>query len=166
MAMQWFCAMTLAGKETLTKLSLDQKEFQTYLPMIKKTLKRGVVDRPFVPGYLFVQADTANPQERWREIVSTFGIKGLVPPGADRPQAVPNWIIEGLQAREVYGVIQLDPQETCDFKRGDKVRLQGSPLDALFEKTEGRDRAVILISLFNKNLPKTVMLNRLQASVA
>jgi len=159
----WFCSTVYQGKEKWAKLNLEKKDFETYLPQCVSGWKnRQPVIRPFLPGYLFVRVEP-DDRNQWRPLFSTAGVKSVICSG-EKPQVVQDWIVAGIQEREVDGLVRLEPRVECRFKQGDVVRMRGSPLDALFQEMTGHDRALVLINLFGKQLPKTVMLSRLSAA--
>jgi transcriptional antiterminator RfaH len=162
MGMQWFVPVTAQGKETWAKRELENQGFQVYLPMYIGSSAKAII-RPFLPTYLFVRADLNDKNIRWRAIFSTYGVKRLIMSG-ERPQAVADWIIEEIMGREVGGFVRLPPKVQCKFSDGDKVKLKGSPLEAIFHEAIDRQRAAIFVSLLGRSYRRVVPLAKLTAA--
>jgi transcriptional antiterminator RfaH len=158
----WYAVVTHAGKERLAKFHLGRQGFETYLPM-RAPLTRGLAakpaqPRPMFPRHLFVSVDLNAPG--WRSIYSTIGVSSVLTTGsgeASRPRAVPNFVIEALQAREINGLVVLDRPEVaaavCPHKKGDTVRIgmgRYADMDAIFEERVDNARVSLLVQLLGR----------------
>ena len=82
------------------------------------------VRAPLFPRYLFVTMDMA--LDRWRAIASTIGVTHLVCQG-ERPAAVPEGVVEELQARAGDdGMIAAEPR--IPFKKGEPLQVLSGAL--------------------------------------
>ncbi len=140
----WYVAVTHGNAERLARYHLERQGFETYLPMIAGEK----VVRPFLPKYIFVAIDMQS--QRWRAVYSTIGIQSVLSAG-ERPRAINDIIIEKIKAREVGGLIVLDePEEEFPIKRGERVKVKGSPIEAIFQEKVDKKRVAILLTLLNR----------------
>lgn len=177
---RWYLVVAKRGRERLAKDSLERKGFEVYLPMHAPPPARPMAGRPavsqprpFLPGYLFVSVDIAEPG--WREIFSAFGVQDVYcsGKGVERiPLAVPNSWIEQLQIREVNGLVVRPGQDQVrsPFERGAAVTLPvGSrfgSLDAVFIEAVDAKRSVILVSLLGRDSRQVVATSSLRSSTS
>jgi transcriptional antiterminator RfaH len=99
------------------------------------------------PGYLFAAVDQET--QRWRPILSTYGVCGVVTTGAS-PGSVPDAFIEALRAREVDGLIV---RPGTPFHLGQTVRLNLPAFDGLVAEIIGLDdneRLLVLMTVLNR----------------
>lgn len=152
---QWVVVNTQPHRERIALANLAHQDFRAYCPMVRRRIRHARqtrdVLRPLFPNYLFVGV---NPSlERWRPMLSTFGVRTLVRCG-DKPSILDDGFVEDLQAREVEGVIEAPggrPRQT--FEIGQEVRLAGGPFDGLIAKIiqmDEKDRLVVLMDLLNR----------------
>lgn len=178
MSQQWFCARTMLAKETFALSALQSADLVVYLPLYvshwekTRAASRGIEPkvRPFLPGYLFFRSDLEDENAKWRAVFSSPGIHTVLCTPQGKPEAIPDWVIEDMQAREVNGIIQLPPpqmssrkwrQLNARFKEGDRVHVQGSPIEAIFHEMADLQRAVVFVQMLGKLHRKDVMLSRL-----
>lgn len=147
---RWFAVQTQPRKERLALYHLGNQDFETFCPLrraVRRIGKRQVTAlEPFFPSYAFVRLDTQ--RERWRSISGTIGVARLVSFG-NEPTALPAGLIERFQ--ELSGE---DDELAFDeeLRAGDKVRIQGGPLDALcglLITAEPRKRVMVLLELLS-----------------
>ena len=106
------------------------------------------------PRYLFVALDLE--AERWRAILSTYGVAGMVGL-SDGPVPVPDAVIEALRARagdDGHFVV-----DAAKLKAGDPVRIESGPmrdLEGVFEATSDDERVIILLNLMGRGVRVTV----------
>jgi transcriptional antiterminator RfaH len=154
----WCVALTKLHQEKIAKRELGNQGFETYLPM--KLGKKEAL--PFFPGYLFVQVDWANA--RWRNILSTIGVRTLLLAG-DRPAIIRPGFIHKMQQHEVDGVIIIKrPEERpCPFRPGDKVTVhyKHADVEGLFYERVDANRVSILVSLLGADSRVVLALDRL-----
>lgn len=156
---RWFAVHTHAHGEQRALVNLDRQGFGPWLPLYRRQRRHaGKVEqvlRPLFPRYLFVSLDPES--QRWRAILSTYGVAGLVG-RADGPVQVPDPVIEGLRARASDdGTFLLD--RTSLLKTGDPVRIDDGPmrdLEGIFQTTNDSDRVIVLLSLMGRDVRVTV----------
>jgi transcriptional antiterminator RfaH len=164
----WFLVLAKRGQERMAKENLERQGFEVYCPMYAPTPLRPVAGkaatttpRPFLPGYLFVAFDPADP--KWGKIFSTYGVRSMYCTGAGgemRPRALPNAWIEQLQVREVNGLIVRPHQDQIKsrFEQGAPVRyrMATADLDAVFIEAIDAKRVAILVSLLGTDSRQVV----------
>jgi transcriptional antiterminator RfaH len=150
-ARRWAVINTHPHKERFAVENLKRQAFSTYCPMLRATVrharKSSVVLRPMFPGYVFAGLDVAN--QRWRPLLSTFGVRTVVRSG-ERVSLMPDTFIEALRAREVDGAIS---RPSSPYRIGQDVKLVSGPFDGLVAKIiamDERDRLVVLMDLLNR----------------
>lgn len=146
-AAQWYLIQTKPRQEARAEENLRNQLFPCYLPQhsVEKIRhgKRVRLQEPLFPGYLFINLCQLN--DNWHSIRSTRGVLRLVT-FANQPLPVPDEIIESLQA----GLASIKEQPL--FKKGQPVTLLEGPfknLNAVFDKTDGEERAIILLNILN-----------------
>jgi len=154
---QWFTIKTRPQQEFLARANYQQQKMEVYLPLVQKLVKHArkkkLVERPFFPGYLFIHLA---PDERyWETISSTRGAVGPVHFGDDIP-VVPDGVIEALWALEDEHHF-LQPKKILEKKLvpGSKVSVtlaNHQEVEGIFHCYEGKDRAVVLLDLLNRQV--------------
>lgn len=150
----WYVVHTQPNAEIRALGHLLRQGFEPYLPRFTASRRHArkveVVVRALFPRYLFVRLDLA--KERWRAILSTVGVAGLVM-GGDRPAAVPAGVIEEIRAREdEAGMVRVAP---AGLRQGQKVRVTAGPLadfDGVFDGLDDRQRVIVLLNLMGRNI--------------
>ena len=103
MMKRWFVVHTRPNGEQRALVNLERQDFAAWLPVYAKHRRHArrveTVQRPMFPRYLFVSVDLE--AERWRAILSTYGVAGLVGAG-DGPEPVPDGIVEALASGRFY----------------------------------------------------------------
>ena len=155
---RWFAIRTHAHGEQRALLNLERQSFESWLPLYHRTRRHaGKVERvlrPLFPRYLFVALDLE--AERWRAILSTYGVAGTVGL-SDGPVPVPDAVIEALRARagdDGHFVV-----DAAKLKAGDPVRIESGPmrdLEGVFEATSDDERVIILLNLMGRGVRVTV----------
>lgn len=104
------------------------------------------VEESLFPGYLFIQLDQ---QSNWAPLRSTRGVNRLVAFNG-YPLPVADRLIEQLRERSR----ELGKQpEVPLLQLGEKVRITAGPfaeLEAIFHGMDGRERAMLLLNLLNR----------------
>jgi transcriptional antiterminator RfaH len=156
-ASQWLVINTQPRRERLAIDNLRRQNFTVYCPMFARRVHhaRRTFDarRPLFPSYVFVDYGTA--EQRWRKILSTYGVRSVVRNG-DEPSLLDGAMIESLKAREVDGLIC---KPDVPFIVGQRVVLQSGPLDGLIGEIiemREKDRLVVLLSLLNQSVKLNV----------
>jgi len=147
----WAVVNTQPHKERIALDNLQRQEFRPYCPLIRRLRGRGrrgsEVLRPLFPGYIFVRIDP--DAERWRPMLSTYGVRTLVRCG-DRLSLMDDAFIQSLRAREVDGVIS---RPTCPYQVGQQVRMAGGAFDGLVAtivEMREKDRLTVLMQLLSR----------------
>lgn len=147
----WVVANTQPHREHVAVENLERQEFVAYCPMIRKRIRHARrsrdVLRPLFPGYLFVRVN--RDLQRWRPILSTFGVRTLVRFG-DRPSLLDDGFIHSLKAREMDGAIV---RPASPYKVGQQVMITGGAFDGLVAQIvemDERDRLVVLMDMLNR----------------
>jgi transcriptional antiterminator RfaH len=149
----WVVINTHPHRENLAIENLTRQKFLAYCPqMIKRvTHARRSQDvlRPLFPGYVFVQVHAE--AQRWRSILSTFGVRSLVTCGDHLSYLDPDFI-QSLKAREVDGAI-VRPEQP--YKIGQQVRIAGGAFDgfvATILALNDKDRLMVLLQMLNQSV--------------
>lgn len=149
----WSVVNTHPHREHFAVENLDRQGFTAYCPMIRRRIRHARrtqdVLRPMFTSYVFVRI---NPQrERWRPILSTFGVRSLVRFG-DKIGFLDEAFVAALKAREVEGAI-IRPEKP--YALGQQVRLSGGPFDgivATIVNMDEKDRLTVLMDLLNQSV--------------
>lgn len=158
---KWYAVRTYPYKEKFAEINLVNQGFQVYLPLLytlhRHARKEKYLKKPFFPGYLFIHLHHLH---YWDKIGNTFGVKGLVVFDGYYPP-VPDAIIEELRAREdKNGCISLKTV----IEKGDKVRIMlpnNLMHTGIYKALHGKDRALILLDILNKQVAATVPLSNI-----
>ena len=149
----WVVVNTQPHRERIALDNLARQEFRAYCPLVRKRViharRTQDVLRPLFPSYLFVQLDP--DVQRWRAILSTFGVRTLVSFG-NRLSFIPDGLIDGLKAREIEGAIV---RPASPYKIGQQVRVVGGAFDGLVAtiiEMDERDRLVVLMDMLNRSV--------------
>ncbi|MDP6351395.1 MAG: transcriptional activator RfaH [Alphaproteobacteria bacterium] len=156
---RWFAVHTKAHREQQALDNLSRQGFEAWLPQYQKNRRHAgraeTVTRPLFPRYLFVAVDIT--AERWRAILSTYGVAGLIGT-ADGPLPAPEGVVEALKERaDAAGLFTI--HRALSFKAGDTIRVAAGPmrdLEGLFEAKTDSERVVILLRLLGRDVRVTV----------
>ena len=150
---RWVAVNTHAHREHIAVEHLGRQQFETYCPLIERQVRHARrtrdVLRSLFPGYVFVRID--QDLQRWRPILSTYGVRSLVRCG-ERLSFVEDGFVAGLKAREVGGSI-IKPAEP--YRPGQAVRIRTGPFDGLVAKIiamDEKDRLLVLMDLLNQSV--------------
>ena len=151
---RWFAVQCQPHRENAAAEHLRRQGYRVFLPRQRRAVRHArrieTVLRPFFPGYLFVELDTA--RQCWRPINSTFGVARLVTAG-ERPAPAPVGIIETLRAffddAEIYDGVP-------DLVAGQRVRVVAGPLADLCGELvhlDARARVRVLLDVMGGSVP-------------
>lgn len=158
MAIKWVVARTQPRRERWAEKNIQRQGATPYTPRYAElgpspTLRGRLVLRelPLFPSYIFV----ALPDERWRFLLGTFGLMGLITSG-DKPIFVPEAIIAELRSREVEGVVHLPSLAPKKFSNGEKVRLSHGPFEGrvgIYQEHTAAQREHVLLEVLGRPTP-------------
>jgi transcriptional antiterminator RfaH len=165
MMKSWFAVHTHAHGEQRALINLERQGFESWLPLYHRTRRHaGKVERvlrPLFPRYLFVSIDLE--AQRWRAILSTYGVAGLVGL-SDGPVPVPDSVIDSLRARAGEdGHYVLDG--ISRLKTGDPVRVEAGPmrdLEGVFQAASDDERVIILLNMMGRGVRVTVSADHIE----
>lgn len=140
---------TKPRKESVAIENLERQGYIAYCPRIALSKRRrqrwqNIVE-PLFPGYLFVQLSAG--EDDFSPIRSTVGVLGLVRFGG-RPAVISQSIINTIKDQEKNLLVNEDTHP-C-WKNGDNVEIVDGPfagLKAVFKKTKGTDRIIVLLEI-------------------
>lgn len=157
--MPWYAIQYKSGQGDRALKNLQNQGGICFFPKItvEKVVggKRCSRLEPLFPGYFFINIEQADPL--WAKLRSTRGVIRVVG-FANRPAPVDESIIESIRQS-----VQL-VSELGGIKQGQRVLLQDGPLkglEAVFEKYEGEERAIILITFMQQQQRVSVPLSQL-----
>jgi transcriptional antiterminator RfaH len=147
----WVVVNTHPHKERFALENLARQAFPAYCPMLRTRIRHARVTRqslrPMFPGYVFAAVET--DVQRWKPLLSTFGVRAVVRSG-DRLSFLPPGFVEALKEREVDGAVT---RPSAPFHVGQSVRLMREPFDGLVAtivEMDDRQRLVVLMDLLNR----------------
>ena len=149
----WVVAVTKSQRERWAAENVQRQGFDYYLPQTLSEPQPQRAQKPecLFPRYLFVRTNG-----RWRCLLGTFGVIGLVMQG-EAPATMTEETLERLKAREdANGFIRLpsDPQQK--FRAGDAVRISSgsfSGCKGIYQRTDSKERARILLDYLGRRTP-------------
>jgi transcriptional antiterminator RfaH len=152
---EWLVVHTQPAAEARAEHHLRRQGYEVYCPRYAKTRRHARrmerVIRALFPRYLFVAFERESTP--WHAIKSTVGVSGLVQEG-ERPLIARQDIIAAIRQRETEeGLVRL--ADCASFRPGQQVRVTGGPLSdqtALFECSDDRERAVVLLTLLGRQV--------------
>lgn len=160
MSLHWYVLRVKPHKERAVYQVLQSREVGVYFPVlhVKPVNPRAARERPYFPGYIFVQADLDEIGANALNWVP--GTHGLVTFG-DIPAVVPPNLIFEIKRRlaeiEAGGGWLLNKLE-----KGDRVRIVNGPFagyEAIFDvRLPGNQRVQVLLSFLSSS-PQPVKLN-------
>lgn len=145
----WYLVYTKPQQERVAKENLQRQGYETYLPMLKKKVKRGRsyhfrID-PLFPRYLFIRL--SDQLDDWGPLRSTIGVTHLVRFG-NIPAALPDNLIDQLRLGESEENVRILEEKALE--PGEKVRfIDGSMhgYEAIFQCKSGSDRVMVLMEI-------------------
>lgn len=176
-AFRWYCVRTDRGAEVIADRELCEADFTVFAPTIWKpaeemrrytngSIRRARPDRvvPMFRRYLFVRLNLTDPS--WHVIKDLPGVEYLLcsaPSGpglAGLPIALPDEAIQwirGLLASN--GCLYPPDYHNTPIEAGTEIRMAAGPLAeraAICKLSDGK-RVVMMMSLFNREVPVTTM---------
>lgn len=152
---RWYVVYTHAGAEAKALENLRRQGYTVYLPRYRKRRRHArrveEVWRPLFPRYLFVAADPVG--ERWRPVLSTLGVCGLVRSG-EAPAEVPPGVVEAIKTGEADGTFDA-MAHSGRLADGDAVRILDGPFAELIGRFCGLadgERVIVLLDLLGRQV--------------
>jgi transcriptional antiterminator RfaH len=135
--------------ERVANDNLERQGYETYLPMIRKRVKRGKTYHhrldPLFPRYLFIHL--SDQLDDWGPIRSTIGVTHLVKFG-NLAATLPDQLISQLKSFESDEGVRI--QEEKLLEKGEKVRFFDGALhglQAIYDTKSGTDRVLVLMEI-------------------
>ena len=157
---RWFAVHSLPHREAGARQQLENQGFHTFLPRCLKARRHARklenVLAPIFPRYLFVVLDL--DRDRWRSVNGTFGVARLVMMAGDRPQPVPQGVVETL-------IASTDGRDVLRFDGGDrlavgqKVRILAGPFAeqiGLLQRLDDNGRVRLLLDIMGGRIAVTL----------
>lgn len=158
---EWYLIQCKPRQELRAEENLRKQGFACLLPLCWTEKirhgKRQLVQEPLFPGYLFI--NLCQLTDSWYSIRSTRGVRRLVTFGS-LPVAISSLIIDGIQTR----LAQVGAKPL--FQHGDSVVITEGPLKdltAIFNCCDGEERAVILLTLLQREQAVKIRLGALKS---
>lgn len=152
----WLCAMAQPGREFYAAATLEEDNFEVYLPLTQAPNN----EKRFVPlfgNYFFVKLCS-----NYVQILKSEGIAGIISQN-NEPVPIRAQVISELRSREQNGIIpRIRPKPPiCGYKRGDLVRcIDGAQagLFGVFEQLLSSQRARVALSAMGRTTVMNVPL--------
>ncbi len=159
---RWFAVQTKPRREKLALQHLGNQGFETYCPLYRTIRRIGrrstSVLEPMFASYVFVHLGPA--RQEWRAINGTIGVNRIVSFGP-QPASLPPGFVERLQGLAgENGEIGFDEELAV----GERVRITGGPLDALYGtilSSDARKRVSVLLELLSGTVRVDIARSRL-----
>jgi transcriptional antiterminator RfaH len=153
----WILATTQARREMFAAENICRLGFDVYLPKIGDIKYVSALDhkkvirvKPLFPRYLFV-----NTPDRWKFLLGTWGVTGVVLRG-ESPDMVPDKVIDQMRQREdPEGLISLPKlYDGHRFKVGQKVTIRDgssvSGLQGVYQGMSPHQRVRVLLEFMGR----------------
>ena len=143
---QWIVAYTKARHEKTVVEQLNEKDIETYLPLIRQRHKWSDrmkwVELPLFNSYVFIRTELKDQLN----ILQTRGVHHIVK--FQKNIAV----VPDVQIKNLKQIIEggFEPLATDYFVVGDEVEVVGGPMrgiDGIVTRSEGKDRLIIKIDV-------------------
>jgi transcriptional antiterminator RfaH len=152
---RWYVVYSRPRAEGTALANLARQGYRVYLPRYRTTIRharrREPVSRPLFPRYLFAGFDLA--AMRWRPILSTFGVSGIVRAG-DEPVPVPDPLVTALRLQEAAGLFDR-MTGTRAPRIGELVRVTAGAFQEMVGRLielRDQDRVVVLLELLGREV--------------
>jgi transcriptional antiterminator RfaH len=148
-ALSWYVVQSKPREEERARYYLEEKGFDTYLPMMEVLKVRGFknvkTESALFPGYLFCRF---NPEDSLAHVRWTRGVKKLLPESVN-PVPVENEVVQAIQSLQQHdGVIRQQP-----LQQNDRIRVARGPMKdilGVFDHwTSDQGRVKVLLNFIN-----------------
>lgn len=157
----WYVVHTKPKKEREAEVHLQQQEFETRLPLLRRSVRRRggwqETVEPMFPRYLFIHLSLG--AHNIAPIRSTRGVTDLVRFGGG-PTPLPDGLVEAFDAIADTDT-GIHHEEPLVFQPGDLLSILEGPFagqTARFEAETGEGRVMLLLELLGR--PNRVSLKR------
>jgi len=139
--LNWYAVYTKKMKEHLADTKLIQLDIETFLPLLRRRIRRKYQLRPLFPCYLFARFDS----RKWLYTVNHLEGVNRVVCFDNRPVPVPAEIVESMKLKmgdQGYWVPE------TEIGPGDRVRIRSgtfSGMEGRIAELKPRDRVVLLL---------------------
>lgn len=145
----WYVVHSKPRQESLALDNLARQGYLAYCPkatVAKRRRQRWIaVTEPLFPRYLFVQLTEGI--DDFAPVRSTVGVADMVRFGG-KPAVIAGSLVEIIRQQEHR--IQAHARSHPDWKKGDLLEIIDGPfagIKAVFEKTSGKERVMVLFEL-------------------
>jgi len=147
--LHWYVVQSKPREEERARYYLEEKGFDTYLPMMEVLKVRGFknvkIESALFPGYLFCRF---NPDDSLAHVRWTRGVKKLLPESV-HPVPVENEVVQAIQSLQQHdGVIRQKP-----LQQNDQIRIARGPMKdilGVFDHwTSDQGRVKVLLNFIN-----------------
>ncbi len=146
---KWVVVVTQANRERWAQENLVRQGYDSYFPKTVEVVRAQSYKecrvKPLFPRYGFVHII-----ERWRPILGTFGVSGIV--GGEMPWYMSCAVIDRLRALEDKDGYIVLPK----LKEGQKVKVKGGLFvghTGLHAGQRPRDRSKVLLAYLGRTIP-------------
>jgi transcriptional antiterminator RfaH len=151
----WYALYTKPRKERQVHALLQDRGIETYLPTVRRKVRRR--DRPdrvvYFPCYVFARLDfkeTPHSSIAWMP-----GVRRIVAFG-DQPAVVADEIVDLIRGR----LSDVEEVGYGKLRKGDRVRIRTGPLrdlEAIFDRPlSSRDRVRVLLNVMGRMTPTEI----------
>jgi transcriptional antiterminator RfaH len=148
----WYLVYTKPKGEIVAAENLSRQDYQTYLPLFKKTRIKNAqaktIIEPLFPRYVFIELSIET--DNWSPIRSTLGVSKIVNFGFT-PAKVPDSLISILKENENSdGLYEFVEKRLV---KGQSVEIMSGPMmgySGIFNKYSTKNRVSILLNLLGK----------------
>jgi transcriptional antiterminator RfaH len=147
--LKWFVVQSKPREEERALYFLEEKGFDTYLPIMEviniRGFKNSTTEKALFPGYLFCRF---NPDDSVAHVRWTRGVKKILPESVS-PIPVDNDVVEAIHSLEQHdGVIRQKP-----LQQNDRIRIARGPMKdilGVFDHWTSDDgRVKVLLNFIN-----------------
>ncbi len=160
----WYALRSKAGKGESLWHSATQLGFATYCPhtLVKPVNPRARRFRPYLPGYLFVQADLERVGRYYFDRMhNAIGLLGF----DDAPAPIDESALETLRA-QVARIVKAGGELFARLKSGDEVAIQSGPFagyEAIFDmRLSDSERVRVFVAFMdNRRVPVEISIGHI-----
>jgi len=174
---KWYIIHAYSGFERKVKeslesriraYSLENKIGRIEIPLEPSTeLRNGkkvIIDRVFLPGYVFIEMDLDN--DLWHVIKNTPRVTGFLGTG-DSPVALSDTEVAGMLNRA--DVSKDKPSMKIRFDKGEQVRINEGPFanfnGAVDDVNEEKQTLKVMVSIFGRPTPVEIEFSKVEKMI-